>query len=235
VAEAIDFLVRARSRLLGAVALHLAQPVKTGVASTGTDPQLLSSILLPGDVLLTDGNTRAAAIVRRVTRSVWSHVAMYVGPLEDGPDPRCIVEADVAAGVRSVRLSELRGLHARVLRPRDLDERGRRQLADWVVSRIGGEYDLAHAWALGTKLLRLPLASRLASAPLAMAQNGTRFICSSLLAHAFAVVGLHVFADLRFVIPSDFARAPVFEVVTFPPEHSHGEHGRSPVPGVRAT
>jgi hypothetical protein len=26
--------------------------------------------------------------------------------LEEGPDPKCVVEADVSAGVRSVRLSE---------------------------------------------------------------------------------------------------------------------------------
>jgi hypothetical protein len=49
---------------------------------------VLASVLLPGDVLLTDGNTRMAALVRRVTRSAWSHVSMYVGPLEAGPDPR---------------------------------------------------------------------------------------------------------------------------------------------------
>jgi Permuted papain-like amidase enzyme, YaeF/YiiX, C92 family len=213
VAEALGLLARARSRLLGALALYLAQPVKTDNASASADPQSLLSTLLPGDVLLTDGNTRAAAIVRRVTRSMWSHVSMYVGPLEDGADPRCIVEADVAAGVRSVRLSELKGLHIRVLRPRDVDASERRRLAAWVVSRIGDEYDLAHAWALGTKLLRLPLASRFAPAPAALAESATRFICSSLLAHAFALIGLPLFADYRFVTPRDFESASAFEVV----------------------
>lgn len=212
-AEALGLLSRARSRLLGAVALYLAHPVKTDSTSASADPQSLASTLLTGDVLLTDGNTRAAAIVRRVTRSMWSHVSMYVGPLEDGADPRCIVEADVAAGVRSVRLSELKGLHIRVLRPRDIDASERRRLAAWVVSRIGDEYDLAHAWALGTKLLRLPLASRFAPAPAALAESATRFICSSLLAHAFALIGLPLFADYRFVTPRDFESAPVFEVV----------------------
>jgi Permuted papain-like amidase enzyme, YaeF/YiiX, C92 family len=212
VAEALGLFARARSRLLGVLAVYLAQPFKTDSASAA-DPQSLASILLPGDVLLTDGNTRAAAIVRRVTRSMWSHVAMYVGPLEEGSDARCIVEADVAAGVRSVRLSELKGLHVRVLRPRHLDEGDRRRLAAWVVSRIGDEYDLAHAWALGTKLLRLPLGSRFAPAPVTLAQSATRFICSTLLAHAFALVGLPIFADLRFVTPRDFESAPAFEIV----------------------
>ena len=207
----LAILSRIHRRILGAVAIYLAQRVKSDSGSESADPQSLSPALRPGDVLLTDGDTRAAAIVRHVTRSMWSHVSMYVGPLEEGPDPRCIVEADVAAGVRSVRLSELKGLHVRILRPRDVDDADRRRLAAWVVSRIGDEYDLAHAWALGTRLLRLPLASRFA--PATLAQDATRFICSSLLAHAFALIGLQVFADHRFVTPRDFASAPLFEAI----------------------
>jgi hypothetical protein len=223
-ADTLTVLGRLRSSLLSAVALYLAQPVRHDGASVTSNPQSLSATLLPGDVLLTDGNTRAAALVRRITRSTWSHVAMYVGALEDGPDPRCIVEADVVAGVRAVRLSELNGLQVRVLRPRGLNDADRRRLADWVVSRIGGDYDLRHAWALGTQLLRLPLASRLAAPPATMAQTATRFICSSLLAQAFLLVGYPIMPiqlrvrdagapDHRYVTPRDFESAPVFEVV----------------------
>jgi len=223
VGRLLSLLRRLRSRALGALALYLAQPVRPPSASRTADPLSLSSVLLPGDVLLSDGNTRAAAIVRRITRSPWSHVSMYVGPLEAGPDPRCIVEADVAAGVRAVRLSELKGLHVRVLRPTGLSGLERRQLADWVTSRIGGDYDLAHAWMLASKLLRLPLGPRL-HASASLAQSATRFICSSLLAQAFMLVGLPIMPALiglrepaagnhRFVTPHDFQSAPVFEVV----------------------
>jgi hypothetical protein len=34
----------------------------------------------------------------------------------------CVVEADIAAGVRSIRLSELNALHVRVLRPIGLND-----------------------------------------------------------------------------------------------------------------
>ena len=193
------------SRLMGALAVYLAQPIKRGGPGDAVVPQSLAASLLPGDVLLTDGNTRAAALVRRITRSSWSHVAMYVGPLEEGPDPRCIVEADVAAGVRSIRLSELKGLHVRVLRPRGLDDAARRRLTGWVISRIGYAYDLAHAWLLGTKLLRLPL--------LPIKLSATRFICSSLLAQAFILVG-YAIEDQRYVTPADFERASLFDLVS---------------------
>jgi hypothetical protein len=149
---------------------------------------------------------------------------MYVGPLEEGPDPRCIVEADIAAGVRSIRLSELTGLNVRVLRPVALNDTDRGRLAEWVVSRIGGEYDLKHAWALARSFLRLPPKSDLAPASSGFAGSATRFICSSLLANAFALVGYPILpvrkaviavsaADQRNIIPGDFETAPVFEVV----------------------
>jgi permuted papain-like amidase YaeF/Yiix C92 family enzyme len=217
-------LAGGRTRLINALALYLAQPVKHYGSSASADAHSLSAMLRPGDVLLTEGNTRMAALVRRITGSPWSHVSMYVGPLEEGPDARCIVEADIAAGVRAVPLSELKGLRVRVLRPTGLQDNERCRLADWVVSRIGDEYDLAQAWALGRRLLRLPSASRLPPAPRTMAHGATRFICSSLLAQAFVLVGCPIVpiqigvrhahaADYRYVTPRDFESASVFEVV----------------------
>jgi hypothetical protein len=213
-----------RSRLINALARYLAQPLKHYGPSTIADPQSLSATLRPGDVLLTQGNTRTAAIVRRITGSSWSHVAMYVGPLGDGPDPRCIVEADIAAGVRAVPFSEFAGQRVCVLRPTSLDETDRRRLADWVLGQIGAEYDVGHAWALAKRLLRLSSTSLLSPAPAAMVQGATRFICSTLLAQAFVLVGYPIvpaqlgvpsagIADHRYVTPRDFASTPGFEVV----------------------
>ena len=214
-----------RARLFAALAVFLTQPVERYSPATTTDPETLSAVLRHGDVLLTEGNTRAAALIKRITRSTWSHVSMYVGPLEEGPDPRCIVEADIAAGVRSIRLSELQGQNVRVLRPIGLNDAARDRLAEWVVSQIGGEYDLEHAWALlARRFLRVAPKSSITPAPNGIAHSATRFICSSLLANAFALVGYPILpihtavaavstADHRYVMPGDFEKAPVFEVV----------------------
>jgi len=223
VAAALTLLTRTRTRLVGALVSYLTQPIKHCPA-TNADPQSLAAILACGDVLLSDGNTRVAVLVKRFTRSTWSHVSMYVGPLEEGTDPLCIVEADIAAGVRPIRLSELNASHVRVLRPIGLNAMHRRQLADWVVSRIGSEYDLAHAWVLGRNLLRVPLPTRLRPSPNTTANSATRFICCSLLAHAFALVGYPILpvetrisptatVDQRNLTPGDFEHASVFEVV----------------------
>ena len=218
----LSLAARCRSSLIAAFARYLAQPIKHYGPSTTGDLQSLVAVLRPGDVLLTDGKTRIAALVRRITGSTWSHVSMYVGPLDDGPDPRCIVEADIAEGVRAVPLSEFDGLRVRALRPADLRDTDRRRVADWVVSRIGDEYDIAHAWTLARRLLGLAWPGRLPRPPAYAPKGATRFICSSLLAHAFVLVGCPIAPaqgvrdtglDHRYVTPRDFERASAFEVV----------------------
>ena len=202
-------LSRTGRRLADALARFLAEPIRRPAASG--DVRALSALLRPGDVLLTEGNTRAAVLVRRVTRSPWAHVSIYVGPLEAGDNPRCIVGADISAGVRAVPLSEFKGQRARIVRPLGLNETDRQRLAEWLVGHIGAPYDLAHAWALGRRLLNLP-------APRTMVQDAKRFICSSLLVQAFLVVG-HPIAtsQARYVVPRDFESAAGFEVVKAPP------------------
>ncbi len=224
IAPWLAMLTRVRGRLLAAVTLYLAQPIKYSAANRDSVPQSLAAVLHRGDVLLTQGNSRFAAVIKRVTRSPWSHVSMYVGPLDHGPDPLCIVEADIAAGVRSIRLSELDALQVRVLRPIGLTDTDRAELAQWVVGQIGSEYDLAHAWRLLRSALRLVLPVRFRSEPGTIARSAKSFICCSLLAHAFAWVGhsvlpdkaglsLTVTADATHLIPGDFERASLFEVV----------------------
>jgi hypothetical protein len=227
IASVLAMLTRMRGRLLAAVTLYLAQPIKHSTANRESDPQFLAAMLHRGDVLLIQGNSRFAVLIKCLTRSPWSHVAMYVGPLDDGPNPICVVEADIAAGVRSIRLSELDAVQVRALRPIGLTDIERARLAEWVVGQIGSEYDLAHAWGLLRTYLRLLLPDRFRSTPGTIACSATRFICCSLLAHAFAWVGhpvlsdqarlsLAVTADTTHLIPSDFERASLFEVVESP-------------------
>jgi len=204
-----SLLLRIRASLVGAVARYLAEPVSR--AATTGDVLALSALLRPGDVLLTEGNTRVAALVCRVTRSPWAYVSIYVGPLEPGDDPRCVIEADISAGVRAVPLSEFKGQRARIVRPLGLHETDRQRLADWLVGRIGHPYDLAHALALGLWFLKLP-------GPRTMVQDAKRFICSSLLVQAFLFVGHPIVAsEARYVVPGDFESAAGFEVVQAAP------------------
>ena len=209
----IDWLVR-----------YVSQPSKLRIDAAKADARFLETVLDRGDVLLSEGNTRLAALVKRITRSRWSHVSMYVGPLEDGPDPRCIVEADIAAGVRSIRLSELDAVRFRVLRPRGLNDVQRSRLVDWVTSQIGREYDLPYALAVAQDLLNLNWPKRCRPSSPIIADTATRFICCSLLAHAFSAVGypiayfptgVNIAATARYgrLTPGDFEHAAIFAVL----------------------
>jgi uncharacterized protein YycO len=203
-----SLLPSSRAHLVAALERYLAEPVGRPAASG--DVLALAGLLRPGDVILTEGNSRAAALVRRVTRSPWAHVSVYVGPLEAGGDARCIVEADISAGVRAVPLSEFKGQRARIVRPLSLTDTDRQRLVDWLVAHIGCPYDLTHAWALGRSLLNMP-------APRTMVQDAKRFVCSSLLVQAFLVVGHPIAAsEARYVVPGDFEGAAGFEVVQAP-------------------
>src|SRR5262245_30225197 len=70
--------------LIRRLAAYLNQPYARYAPVVTTEIEQLAPVLLPGDVLLVDGNTRVAALVKHLTQSTWSHVAMYVGPLEQG-------------------------------------------------------------------------------------------------------------------------------------------------------
>jgi hypothetical protein len=220
----LDPLAGIRTRLFEALVAFLVRPIKHDRPVPTADPNKFAQVLCRGDVLLSEGNTRVAALVKRLTRSTWSHVSMYVGPLEDSQDPLCVVEADFAGGVRSIRLSELNALHVRVLRPTGLNDVDRDRLAEWVIARVGSEYDFAHAWLLGRRLLRLPLWPRSRASSGTMPNTATRFICCSLLAHAFAQIGTPISPiqevssataapDHGSVTPGDFEHASAFKVV----------------------
>jgi hypothetical protein len=77
---------------------------------------------------------------------------------------------------------------------------------------------------LARTLLPAPPKVSFPPAPNGIAEGATRFICSTLLANAFAMVGCPIppihtaaaaggTADHRYVIPSDFESASIFEVV----------------------
>jgi hypothetical protein len=209
--------------MINALTRYLARPLDVFSTLTKVDRQALAAVRRCGDVLLCAGNTRCAELVKRLTRSTWSHVSMYVGILEDGLDPLCIVEADIAGGVRAIRLSDLDARRICVLRPVCLDDTERARLTQSVLRHIGREYDLAHAWLLARSLLVWRWWARLRSVHTAMGRSATHFICSSLSAQAFALIGhsivpagadaIELEANQNWLVPADFERASLFATV----------------------
>jgi hypothetical protein len=214
------------------LASYLNQPCGSYAPVVATNLDLLSRALLPGDVILVEGNTRFASLVRVLTQSTWSHVAMFVGPLESTLDPECIVEADVERGVRTLPLSELRGMNARAVRASGLDAHARAEVSRRVLARVGQLYDVDCAVELARSLWSIRRGQprlRPDPAPVAAAE---RAICSTLLAQAFEAVGYPILPGLlqdrgaparaRVYTPRDFDLSPFFTVVPAPEPHPPG-------------
>jgi hypothetical protein len=238
-----DSLPAAPARSLGgALARYLARPRHVRGPSAAADVAALARVLQPADVILVDGSSRFATAVKYLTQSTWSHAALYVGERLGRRDANgellCVVEADVAEGVRGVPLSQFAGLHLRVCRPVGLRDDEVRAVIDHAVARLGHQYDLRNVYDLLRYLLpRPPVPPRWRRRLLALGSGDpTRAICSTLLAQAFQSVRypilprverrpagdptcpdcvqetLHVRHHSLFV-PRDFDVSPYFEVL----------------------
>ena len=176
----------------GWIARYLAQRV--GEADTATvELPLLAETLLPGDVLLVEGDTRMSGVIKYLTQSTWSHAALYVGarpeiPLRDGVV--CdLIEADVTEGVRAVPLAEHARLHSRVCRPLGLAPIDRENVIAFAIAQLGHQYDLKNVFDLARYLVPLPLPARWRRRAIAFGSGDpTRAICSTVIAQAFQSV-----------------------------------------------
>jgi hypothetical protein len=213
----------------------LTRPVNAS-APAAADPAALMAALRPGDVLLVDGKSRMSGLIRLLTRSSWSHVALYVGARtelgrRDG-HALDLIEADIRYGVRAAPLAEYAQLHTRICRPIGLSAGEREAVIRYTIARLGHRYDLKNLFDLARRLL--PLGRRRAAAGVLGRNDPQRVICSTLVAQAFASVQHPVLADVRVqianetgrpaprhgvphhpscIVPRDFDLSPYFSVI----------------------
>src|SRR4051794_27271023 len=99
---------RLTSYISALILRYLAQPTVRYAPFFAPEPDVLRRALLPGDILLVEGNTRLSAIIKFLTQSTWSHACLYVGEAGGGgaaDEPNVLLEAEVDTGVTTVPLS----------------------------------------------------------------------------------------------------------------------------------
>ena len=90
-------------RLLGQLASwftdYLSRPIQGFAPPAAYSADQLKAVLQPGDVLLVEGNLRISSVIKYITQSTWSHVALYVGPQPSArvDDPPVLVEAELGS------------------------------------------------------------------------------------------------------------------------------------------
>ncbi|MDR3521166.1 MAG: YiiX/YebB-like N1pC/P60 family cysteine hydrolase [Acidocella sp.] len=222
---------------IGTAIAHVLTVPITVPPNLPVDIAAFRALLLPGDVILVEGDHRLSAAIKYLTQSTWSHAALFVGPQGEGAEPPDCVEADIKLGVRLFRLEELLQYHVRVCRPVGLRAEGQQAVVDFVLSKIGTQYDLRYVFDLARYLVPLPIPRRWRRKAISLGSGDpTRAICSTLIAQAFLKIGYPILPDVTaetvldeagrarvreiyhihengLFVPRDFDISPFFQVI----------------------
>jgi hypothetical protein len=169
---------------------------------TPSDPETLRRALVPGDILLVEGNQRISAAIKYLTQSTWSHAALYVGdelpaPADGAERPR-LIEVNLGDGCIAVPLSKYRTYNTRICRAHGLTPEDRERVVEFMVARIGTRYDMKNILDLGRYFLPTPpVPVRWRRRMIAFGSGDpTRAICSSMIAEAYGRVGYPILPEI---------------------------------------
>ncbi len=217
------------------VAQHLDRPAACNSRFGLSDREFLRAVLVPGDIILIEGNGPISGIIKYLTQSIWSHAALYVGPIAGTRagdcEPHVLVEANLAEGIVSAPLSKYFSHHTRICRPIGLSASGRDDACRYAIECLGRDYDIKNIIDLLRYLFPLPVPQRWRhrSSPLG-SRDPSRIMCSALIAQAFEAAHYPVICNLKvgdgevrrvmseisdasFCTPRDFDLSPYFAVV----------------------
>ena len=170
------------------------------------DFRRISYELRPGDVLLVEGRSRVAEVIKLITQSPWTHAALYLGRLSDIADPkvrtlveayyqgdpedRLVLEALLGEGTVINPLDKYRRDHLRICRPSGLSPEDAQRVIGYSARRLGVGYDVRHLLDLARFLFPWGVLPRRWRSSLFQHNAGTptRTVCSCLLAEAFSQV-----------------------------------------------
>ncbi len=160
----------------------------------------------PGDVVLVEGTTRVADVIRQLTQSRWSHAALYIGRLHDIEDPlarqrikqfydgqpntQLIIESELGMGTLVRPLHVYRQKHLRLCRPRELSYPDSQQLLVQAINHLGIAYDVRQILDLARFYMPWGVLPRRWASSLFNWQPGghTKIVCSTMIAESFAAI-----------------------------------------------
>jgi len=170
------------------------------------------------DIILVEGRSRVADVIKIVTQSAWTHSAIYIGCLDnihhpklkswvekqykgDGQTP-LIVEALLGEGTIVSPIERYRKDHLRICRAAGLSKEDAQQVIRHVCRSIGNEYDIRHLLDLARFFFPWFILPRRWRSSLFQHNVGkaTKTVCSCLMAEAFTRINYPI---LPFIDRSD--------------------------------
>jgi len=187
----------------------LTKPLKNYAPRFPNDLTALKRNLRKGDLILVEGEQRVSEVIKYLTQSSWSHVALYIGDeLVRRQHPQLgqvramfgeevntlLIEALVDGGVIVSPLSKYINFNIRVCRPHNLRKDHLQRILDDVISQLGYTYDLKNVFDLARYFLPVSLIPRRFRRKALHFGSGlpTEVICSSMIAAAFDQVGFPI-------------------------------------------
>ena len=161
----------------------------------------------PGDVLLVEGRSKLSQIIQIITKSAWSHAAIYVADrldhsTDDGVQSilnglgetdrqHMLIEADAGNGVIAVPLNKYQDYNIRICRPFGISPHDLKAVMDDAVGNLGNHYDHENLTDL-VLLLLPPFFNPFKKRTIQACLGGCteyKVICSGMIANAFQKVG----------------------------------------------
>ncbi len=191
-------------RLIGkGLANYLTKTIKCYSSFSSHESPRLMHYLVPGDVLLVEGDTRISSAIKYLTQSTWSHAAFYAGDktgvVTENGEPCPLIEAELGKGVIASPLSRYFNLNTRICRPLNLTDEDRDTLVNLMVAGIGKDYDLKHVLDLARYLLPTPpVPARFRRRMIALGSGDpSRAICSTMIAQSFQSIGYPILPKIE--------------------------------------
>jgi hypothetical protein len=208
-----------------------------------SDAEALRRTLRPADVLLVAGGNKLSTAIKYLTQSTWSHAALYVGDMLDASNQEgerlALIEVLLGEGCISAPISKYERYHTRICRPIGLTDADREEVIQFMISRLGSQYDMRNVVDLARYLLPTPpVPARWRRRMIALGSGEpTRAICSTLIAEAFGRVRYPILPNVERVTaeqrgisrfrrqeilhirhhslyaPADFDLSPYFKIV----------------------
>ncbi|MCU7940070.1 MAG: hypothetical protein KZQ64_05525 [gamma proteobacterium symbiont of Bathyaustriella thionipta] len=157
----------------------------------------------PGDIILVEGRSRVAEVIKLITQSPWTHSALYIGHLYDikdhllreqvehyyldGSEEPLIIEALLGEGAVVHSLKKYNHDHLRICRPSNITPKDAQKVIEYGIKKLGSEYHVRQLFDLARFLIPYSLLPRRWRSSLFMHNTGpaTQTVCSSMISEAF--------------------------------------------------
>ena len=162
--------------------------------------------LRPGDVVLVEGRSNVAEIIKSITQNMWTHAFFYLGRLHDiddpvlrdhiqkfrhcSPDEQLIIEALLGKGIIVTSIEDYRGEHLRICRPRGITRNDSQTVLAYAIKELGKDYNVRQIMDLARFMFPYWFLPKRWRSSLFEHNVGrpTKTVCSTMIAEAFAKV-----------------------------------------------